>query len=208
MYDGASATAEAALMALRVTRRSRWSCRAGLHPHYAPGARHLPRRARREIGGRCPERLERPRQRPDDAHRRRDRLPARPAARLPRLNRRGSEAGPPRPRTPRGALLVVVRQRGAVPRPAAPARATCGADIVCGEAQSFGVPMGVRRAPPRLPGGAQPSHVRQMPGRLVGQTVDANGKRGFVLTLSTREQHIRRERSRPRTSAPTRGSVC
>jgi len=90
-----------------------------------------------------------------------------------------------------GALLVVSIAEAVSLGIVEPPRA---ADIVSMEAQSFGVPLGF--------GGpycgviaTREKFVRQMPGRLVGQTVDRKGKRGFVLTLATREQHIRREKA-------------
>lgn len=90
-----------------------------------------------------------------------------------------------------GALLIVVVNEiislGLLPTP------DC-ADIVCGEAQSIGLPMSF--GGPHLGFFAtREKFVRQMPGRLVGETVDAEGRRGFVLTLNTREQHIRREKA-------------
>jgi len=91
----------------------------------------------------------------------------------------------------RGALLVVSIAEAVSLGIVEPPRQ---ADIVAMEAQSFGVPMGFG-GPHCGVIATRDKFVRQMPGRLAGQTTDKNGKRGFVLTLATREQHIRREKA-------------
>src|SRR5207249_6179472 len=79
-----------------------------------------------------------------------------------------------------------------------------GADIAVAEGQSFGLPVSYGG-----PGvglfAARETHIRSMPGRIVGETVDTRGRRGYVLTLATREQHIRRERA---TNICTNQGLC
>ena len=192
MYDGSTACWEAIAMAGRVTKRKRAVLSAGLHPHYVATARTMARFTGDALITSAPQLADEP----DDA--------AVIAAldgetacavvqypdvlgRIPDLTAIAEAAHA------KGALLVVV-----VTEPVAlgllEAPGHLGADIVVGEGQSLGV--GLQFGGPYLGlFGASEKFVRQMPGRLCGETVDADGKRGFVLTLSTREQHIRREKA-------------
>ncbi len=192
MYDGSTACWEAISMARRVTKRGKALLSSGLHPHYVSVAQTMARFTGDDLVHNAPTleaegdgealiaALDRDVscvvvQYPDILGRISD---------LSALADKAHEVG---------ALLVAVVTEpvalGAIKAPG-----TMGADIVVGEGQSIGV--GLQFGGPYLGLFAcAQKYVRQMPGRLCGETVDAAGKRGFVLTLSTREQHIRREKA-------------
>jgi len=193
MYDGATACWEAVAMAARITKRRRAVLSGALHPHYAQTVKTMARFTSDQIADANPavESL------PDNAGliSRIDENTSCVILQYPDvLGRIPDVAQVAEAAHAKGALLIVVNTEpvalGALESPG-----TMGADIVVGEGQSIGV--GLQFGGPYLGLFAirDPKHVRQMPGRLCGETVDASGKRGFVLTLSTREQHIRREKA-------------
>ena len=192
MYDGSTACWEAISMAGRVTKRSKALLSSGLHPHYVNVCQTMARFTGDQLDVANPELNI-----------------ATDSARL--LNAIDSETSCVVVQYPdilgriddlsaiaakaheHGALLIAVVTEpvalGAIKPPG-----EMGADIVVGEGQSLGV--GLQFGGPYVGLFAcKEKFVRQMPGRLCGETVDAEGKRGFVLTLSTREQHIRREKA-------------
>ncbi len=192
MYDGATSTAEAALMATRLTGRKKIVVSAALHPEYRKVVATYLRSTHDEIAV----------------------VPFGPDGRtdlaalgkaidgetacviagwpnflgvvepLPEIAAMAKQAG---------ALTVAVTAE-AVALGALQAPGALGADVAVGTLQSFGNPMNFGGPAPGFFATREAS-VRQMPGRICGATVDKHGRRGFVLTLSTREQHIRREKA-------------
>ena len=195
MYDGSTACVEAIFMARRVTKRKKALISGGLHPHYVSVAKTLTHFTDDELTVLPPKvQAGAP---GDDLAELLDAIDQETScvvvqnpnlfghiADLSELAARCHEEG---------ALLIAVVTEvvslGAIRSPG-----EMGADIVVGEGQSIGG--GLLFGGPYLGLFAcNQKHVRQMPGRLCGETTDAEGRRGFVLTLSTREQHIRREKA-------------
>ena len=189
MYDGATAAAEAVTMANRVTRRSKAVVSGNLHPHYRDTAATLARFQGFTLEAAPPM----PAGGEDLASRIDDETSC-VVVQYPDLFGNISDfSALAEAAHAKGALLVVVVTEivalGALRPPG-----EMGADIVAAEGQSLGNAMGF--GGPHLGlFAARTRHVRQMPGRLCGETVDVDGRRGYVLTLATREQHIRRERA-------------
>jgi Glycine cleavage system protein P (pyridoxal-binding), N-terminal domain len=189
MYDGATAVAEAVVMAKRLTRRGRVVLSGGLHPHYRDVIETYGRYLDLTADALPPD--------IDGDEALADRIDAGTACVVvqnPDLFGRVRDLSPLAARChAEGALLVVavteVVSLGLLPPPG-----EMGADIVAGEGQSLGNALSFGGPTVGL-FAAREKFVRQMPGRLAGQTHDADGRRGFVLTLSTREQHIRRDKA-------------
>ncbi len=187
MYDGSTAAAEAVLMAHRVTKREKAVVFGNLHPHYRSVIETISRYSQHEVVS----------------------LPSAPnTAFSADIDDETSCIVVQYPGIfggvrdlalladlahSHGALLIVVVTE-AISFGALRSPGSMGADIVVAEGQSIG--NGLNFGGPYLGLFAtRQKFIRQMPGRLCGQTVDQDGRRGFVLTLSTREQHIRRDKA-------------
>jgi glycine dehydrogenase subunit 1 len=187
MYDGSTAAAEGVLMAHRITKRNKAVLFGNLHPHYRAVIETISRYAQYEVVA----------------------LPSAPNTEL--VEAIDAETSCIVVQYPgvfggvrdlsaladlaheKGALLIVVVTE-AVSFGALRSPGSMGADIVAAEGQSIG--NGLNFGGPYVGlFAARQKFLRQMPGRLCGETVDEEGKRGFVLTLSTREQHIRRDKA-------------
>ncbi|MDM7926390.1 MAG: aminomethyl-transferring glycine dehydrogenase subunit GcvPA [bacterium] len=189
-YDGATALAEALLMAVRITRRKKVALSRAVHPHYrqvvrtyfAPTGYELLEIPCLETGltdldriGECGDL-------------------AAIAVQSPNFFGCIENLQVAADRTHACGALLVACFTEALAFGLLKSPGSQGADIVAGEGQSMGIP--------RAFGGpalgmlaSRKQHMRSLPGRLVGKTTDRDGKRGFVLTLATREQHIRREKA-------------
>jgi glycine dehydrogenase subunit 1 len=189
LYDGSTSAAEGVMMAARVTRRNKAVLSPGLHPHYAETIQTLAHAVGMDI----------------------ERMALAIDAEADVISHIGPDVACVVVQTPNlfgtatdvtkiaaaahaaGALLIVVATE-AVSFGLLKSPGEMGADIVAAEGQSIG--NGLNFGGPYVGLFAtREKYLRQAPGRLCGETVDADGRRGFVLTLSTREQHIRRDKA-------------
>ena len=192
MYDGSTACWEAIGMARRVTKRAKAILSGGLHPHYVSVAQTMAKYTGDQLDVSLPALT---------AETDLDALIAKIDAdtscvvvQYPDILGRITDLRPLADacHAKKALLVAVVTEPVAMGALVSPGE--MDADIVVGEGQSIGV--GLQFGGPYVGlFGCKEKYVRQMPGRLCGETIDATGKRGFVLTLSTREQHIRREKA-------------
>jgi glycine dehydrogenase subunit 1 len=192
MYDGSTACWEAIGMARRITRRGKAILSGGLHPHYVSVAKTMAKYTGDQLETSLPSLsaetdIERLIASIDDDT-------SCVVVQYPDILGRIADLRPLADacHAKKALLIAVVTEPVALGALESPGE--MDADIVVGEGQSIGV--GLQFGGPYVGlMGCKEKYIRQMPGRFCGETVDAEGKRGFVLTLSTREQHIRREKA-------------
>ena len=189
MYDGSTGTGEAVLMAHRVTKRRKAVLSGGLHPHYAEVVRTLSDMASDSVVTLQPDVSGN-----EDILSQIDDMTSCVVVQSPDVFGNVRDLKPIAEKAHKhGALLIAVFTE-AVSLGLVASPGSQGADIVVGEGQSIGNALNFGGPYVGL-FATQSKFIRQMPGRLCGETVDADGNRGFVLTLSTREQHIRRDKA-------------
>lgn len=191
MYDGSTALAEAVLMAERVTKRSKVVACGAIHPEYLEvidtyvqhaGIElvHAPFDAETGQAGDAADLL--------------DDKTAALVVQSPNFFGCIEDVAALAERAHASGALLIVAITEAISLGLLKSPGACGADIVVAEGQSFGVPLSFGGPYVGL-FATRERYARQIPGRLVGEAYDKQGRRGFVLTLATREQHIRREKA-------------
>ena len=189
MYDGATATVEAVMMANRVTRRKKALVSGSLHPHY----REVIETYGRHTGFAVESAPLDPEGR-EDILARLDKDTSCVVIQNPSFFGHLVDFATLSDAAQKAGVLVIAVSTEAVSYGLIRAPGNTGCDVAVAEGQSFGNPLGFGGPYVGL-FACKEKYLRQMPGRLAGQTVDVDGKRGWVLTLSTREQHIRREKA-------------
>jgi len=192
MYDGSTALAEAVLMAERVTKRSKVIASSAIHPQYLEVAHTYVQHAGIELqhspyctdsGTTLTE-----------SFAALDDQTAAVVVQSPNFFGCVEDLQALSEKAHASGALLIVSITEAMSLGLLRSPGSCGADIVVAEGQSFGVPLSFGGPYVGL-FATRDKYARQIPGRLVGEAYDKQGRRGFVLTLATREQHIRREKA-------------
>ena len=192
MYDGSTAMAEAVLMAERVTRRRKVIVSTAVHPQYLEVAHTYVQHAGIDL--QMADVNPATGQTPASAFDAIDDQTAAIVIQSPNFFGCIEDVSALAEKAHAAGALLIVTVTEAMSFGLLKAPGSCGADIVVAEGQSFGVPLSYGGPYVGL-FATRDRYARQIPGRLVGEAFDKKGRRGFVLTLATREQHIRREKA-------------
>ncbi|HBB88874.1 MAG TPA: aminomethyl-transferring glycine dehydrogenase subunit GcvPA [Blastocatellia bacterium] len=191
MYDGSTALAEAVLMAERVTKRTKVIACGAIHPEYLDVVTTYVQHAGIELAR---AELDSVTGQTSDVADLIDDNTAALVVQSPNFFGCIEDVAALAEQAHAAGALLIVAVTEAISLALLRSPGACGADIVVAEGQSFGVPLSFGGPYVGL-FATREKYARQIPGRLVGEAYDKQGRRGFVLTLATREQHIRREKA-------------